>query len=116
MVVQFLTFFSFCSDLATALKYPTPRNFLFHVASSIANAMSYLHSRHVIHRDLKPANVLCDGNVASGNFVVKVTDFGVATEDGDWPETQQPIGGPAGAENAKNLTGETGKSKSMYGA
>jgi hypothetical protein len=103
-------------DLATALKYPTPRNFLFHVASSIANAMSYLHSRHVIHRDLKPANVLCDGNVASGNFVVKVTDFGVATEDGDWPETQQPIGGPAGAENAKNLTGETGKSKSMYGA
>ena len=100
-------------DLATALKYPTPRNFLFHVAISIANAMSYLHSRHVIHRDLKPANVLCDGNVASGNFVVKVTDFGVATEDGDWPETQQPIGGPAGAENAKNLTGETGKSKCM---
>jgi hypothetical protein len=103
-------------DLATALKYPTPRNFLFHVACSIANAMCYLHSRHVIHRDLKPANVLCDGNVASGNFVVKVTDFGVATEDGDWPETQQPIGGPTGAENAKNLTGETGKSKCMYGA
>jgi hypothetical protein len=103
-------------DLATALKYPTPRNFLFHVARSIANAMSYLHSRHVIHRDLKPANVLCDGNVASGNYVVKVTDFGVATEDGDWPETQQPIGGPAGAENAKNLTGETGKFKWMYGA
>jgi hypothetical protein len=32
-------------DLSTALRYPTPRNFFFHVSSSIANAMSYLHKR-----------------------------------------------------------------------
>ena len=93
-------------NLATALKYPTPRNFFFHVSTSIANAMTYLHSRRIIHRDLKPGNVLCDGSIASGNFVVKVTDFGVATEDGEWPETQQPIGGPGAV--PRNLTGETG--------
>jgi Protein tyrosine and serine/threonine kinase len=32
-------------DLATALRYPTPKNFFFHVSTSIANAMTYLHSR-----------------------------------------------------------------------
>jgi serine/threonine protein kinase len=90
-------------DLATTLKYPTPRNFFFHVAISIANAMIYLHSRNVIHRDLKPGNVLCDGNVASGNFKVKVTDFGVATE-----ANSDPYAGGASESAAKNLTGETG--------
>eukprot|EP00934_Nitzschia_sp_Nitz4_P003068 Nitzschia sp. Nitz4//scaffold39_size137210//54112//56685//NITZ4_003197-RA/size137210-processed-gene-0.112-mRNA-1//-1//CDS//3329550377//3058//frame0 len=93
-------------DLATVMRYPTPKNFFFTVSLSIANAMAYLHSRRVIHRDLKPANVLCDGNVASGKFTVKVTDFGVATEvegtvsPGDLEEgSKHPV---------RNLTGETG--------
>jgi mitogen-activated protein kinase kinase kinase 11 len=90
-------------DLATALRYPTPKNFFFNVSTSIANAMTYIHSRKIIHRDLKPGNILCDGNVAGGQFTVKVTDFGIAAyiEDGKEPE-QSTVYTPL------DLTGETG--------
>mmetsp|Transcript_37370 Transcript_37370/g.90831 ORF Transcript_37370/g.90831 Transcript_37370/m.90831 type:complete len:987 (-) Transcript_37370:55-3015(-) len=92
-------------DLGTALRYPTPKNFFFHVSISIANAMTYLHSRRIIHRDLKPGNILCDGNVAGGQFTVKVTDFGIATtfddEYGDEPEQSSDY-------TPLDLTGETG--------
>jgi serine/threonine protein kinase len=44
------------------------------VAYSIADALLYLHSRHVVFRDLKPANVGFDCNDC-----VKVFDFGFAT-------------------------------------
>jgi serine/threonine protein kinase len=67
-------------DLSNAIHQLTPRNFFFHVSTSIANGMNYLHNRGIIHRDIKPANVLLDGDFASGDFQVKVTDFGVATE------------------------------------
>ncbi|GAX13150.1 mitogen-activated protein kinase kinase kinase 9 [Fistulifera solaris] len=67
-------------DLSVALQKCTPRNFFFHVASSISKGMSYLHNKGIIHRDIKPGNILLDGMVSSGNFSVKITDFGVATE------------------------------------
>jgi serine/threonine protein kinase len=102
-------------DLATALRYPTPRNFFFHVSSSIANAMAYLHKRGIMHRDLKPANILCDGNIASGNFVVKVTDFGIATDISRSKPISLPTDPPPSAaliaadeEAESTLTGETG--------
>ena len=44
------------------------------VAYSIADALEYLHSRHVVFRDLKPANVGFDCNDC-----VKMFDFGFAT-------------------------------------
>jgi mitogen-activated protein kinase kinase kinase 11 len=91
-------------DLGAALRYPTPRNFFFHVSSSIANAMSYLHHRGIIHRDLKPANVLCDGNIASGNFVVKITDFGIATDITRF----QALAKEGDSGNPTKLSGETG--------
>lgn len=59
---------------------PAERNLREHlckrlkVAYSIADALEYLHSRHVVFRDLKPANVGFDCNDC-----VKMFDFGFAT-------------------------------------
>ena len=70
----------YCSsgDLEDAMQKQTPPNFFVKTASDIANGLAYLHSRNVIHRDIKPSNVLLDGDVASGKFTAKVSDFGVA--------------------------------------
>lgn len=70
--------------------------------------MTYLHSRRVVHRDLKPANVLCDGNISSGKFTVKVTDFGVAANIKDRGSNESDGNGLNLADNERNLTGETG--------
>jgi mitogen-activated protein kinase kinase kinase 11 len=96
-------------DLGTALRYPTPRNFFFHVSSSIANAMSYLHKRGILHRDLKPSNVLIHGNVASGKFDVKITDFGIATDISrvDGLDASKESSETSGKSKTR-LTGETG--------
>jgi len=66
-------------DLSIAMQRLTPPNFFFHVATSIANGMAYLHGRGTMHRDIKAANVLLDGDFSSGRFSVKLTDFGFAT-------------------------------------
>jgi translation initiation factor 2-alpha kinase 4 len=58
-----------------------PMNEIWRLVRQILDALSYLHSRHVIHRDLKPGNVFID---SSGN--IKLGDFGLATRNRDVSE------------------------------
>jgi serine/threonine protein kinase len=70
----------FCDggDLAVALACgDTPPKFFTNVASSIANGMFYLHKMKYMHRDIKPSKVLLSGDPKEGNYVAKLTDFGL---------------------------------------
>jgi len=66
-------------DLADAMKGALPPNFFFHTSISIANGLSYLHDKGIIHRDIKPENVLLHGDLNTGRYTVKLTDFGLST-------------------------------------
>jgi serine/threonine protein kinase len=47
------------------------------LVSQSFEALKYLHDHDVTHRDLKPANVLV---YSRDPFVIKLADFGLATE------------------------------------
>jgi eukaryotic-like serine/threonine-protein kinase len=49
-----------------------------HYITQVLGALAYAHERGVIHRDIKPRNILL-----TGERVVKLTDFGIATAAGD---------------------------------
>jgi serine/threonine protein kinase len=63
------------------------------IASQIASALVYLHSRGIVHRDLKPDNVMLttDGQI-------KLLDFGIAMDEAarrlTWFGLTPPVGTP----------------------
>lgn len=54
---------------------PTPFAEALPLFRQVADALTYLHAQGVRHRDLKPSNML-----VQGNGVVKLVDFGIASE------------------------------------
>ncbi|KAI1718356.1 protein kinase domain-containing protein [Ditylenchus destructor] len=44
-------------------------------SKQLAEALKFIHSKHVIHRDVKPANILLNADHAT----VKLSDFGIST-------------------------------------
>ena len=49
-----------------------PQEDALRIASEVAGALAYAHSRGVVHRDIKPENIMLSGGTAV------VTDFGIA--------------------------------------
>jgi eukaryotic-like serine/threonine-protein kinase len=56
---------------------PLPFEQAWKIASQIAAALEYAHTRGIIHRDLKPANIMITSRGPSGG-IVKLLDFGLA--------------------------------------
>src|SRR5580698_2811514 len=56
---------------------PLPFDQAWKIASQIAAALEYAHTRGIIHRDLKPANIMITSRGPSGG-IVKLLDFGLA--------------------------------------
>ncbi|MBN2384299.1 diguanylate cyclase [bacterium] len=62
------------------LKYFMP------LVIQVADALDYIHSRGLVHRDIKPTNILVYCEPTSHRYLVKLTDFGLATS---------PVGKPS---------------------
>jgi len=67
-------------DLSVALDGVTPPKFFTTVTSGIASGLNYLHKKDYMHRDIKPSNVLISGDLKSGQYTAKLTDFGLAVK------------------------------------
>src|SRR5438046_4963573 len=72
-----------------------PQDDALRIATEVAGALAYAHSRGVVHRDIKPENIMLSGGTAV------VADFGIAhavTAAGDaqhLTQTGTVIGTPA---------------------
>ena len=51
---------------------------MFPIFHQILLGLEHIHDKGIIHRDLKPANVFLDIDPSSGNYIVKIGDFGLA--------------------------------------
>ncbi|KAG9407818.1 hypothetical protein AC1031_021055 [Aphanomyces cochlioides] len=80
--VQCLVEFMDQCDLKEFLAKTNPMSFgwpdKLRVASSIAEALAYLHTIQIIHRDIKSKNVLLDSKKGA-----KLADFGVSRDEND---------------------------------
>ena len=66
------------------------------IGYEVAEALDYVHSRHVIHRDITPANVmLTEYGTASSRSRARITDFGIALDATYRKNATDPITGTA---------------------
>lgn len=50
------------------------------ISMQIARALFAVHCNGIVHRDIKPENVFLEEDPYSGKIIVKLSDFGIATE------------------------------------
>lgn len=77
LIVELITGGDLFDAIASAKKY-TERDaggMLFNLCS----ALHYLHSNSIVHRDVKPENLFVN-NLPDGSKILKLGDFGLATE------------------------------------
>jgi len=66
-------------DLEARLtKGPLPPPYVVEIVKQIGEALQRAHEHNILHRDIKPANVFLVADDPSGEFVVKLVDFGFA--------------------------------------
>lgn len=76
-------------DLRTWLKEKHPVTERLKIATEIAEAISYIHSKGIVHRDIKPENIIVS---RIGNTPV-IIDFGLSDSDG-FAILKEPGGSP----------------------
>jgi tRNA A-37 threonylcarbamoyl transferase component Bud32 len=74
LVMELLEGHSLAHQLRTEGKLPPAR--AAEIACAVCDALTQAHAAGIVHRDIKPSNVFLHGT--SGDYVVKVIDFGIA--------------------------------------
>lgn len=57
--------------------------FLLASTAKLLECNIYLRGKGIVHGDIKPENILCKWDNQSGTFKIKLSDFGLATVNGE---------------------------------
>lgn len=49
------------------------------IIKQVLQGVAYCHSKDIVHRDLKPENILIESISGSGEFTIKIIDFGASS-------------------------------------
>lgn len=95
-----------------------PAKEVIHIGATIASALAEVHRAGLLHRDIKPENII------TTNELLKLIDFGIATEaelvdcataveEGDSDATERPLRGPVGTRGYMAPECQCGKAASV---